>query len=143
MQEITWRFREEVANSGLRLTRNRSAIFAVLAGSDRPMTVQQIVKALAGQAHFTSVYRSVETLTRAGLLREVPRGFKNYYELGEAFRPHHHHATCERCGRSAAIDDPRIERLMRKLTASAGLTPTRHQFELFGVCRKCRERDML
>ena len=138
MRKITRRFREELQNAGLRLTHNRQLIFETLARTNRPLTIQQIVQALDGQAHFTSVYRSGETLTQARLLREVPHGFKNYYELGEMFRPHHHHATCEHCGRSIAIDDPRIERLMRELTLRAGLMPTRHNFEMFGVCRECR-----
>jgi Fe2+ or Zn2+ uptake regulation protein len=138
MQKDKRRFREEVQNAGLRLTHNRQRIFEVLACTDRPLTVQQIAKILSGEVHFTSVYRSVETLTQARLLREIPRGFKNYYELGEIFRPHHHHATCEQCGKSMAVNDVRIERLMRELTLRAGLMPTRHNFEMFGVCRECR-----
>jgi Fe2+ or Zn2+ uptake regulation protein len=138
MQEINWRIREELRGAGLRLTHNRQRIFKVLMRTDRPLTIQQIAKALTGQAHFTSVYRSVETLTQARLLREIPRGFKNYYELGEMFQPHHHHVTCEYCGRSIAIDDPRVEQLMRELTLRAGLMPTKHNFEMFGVCRECR-----
>ncbi|MCL2451783.1 transcriptional repressor [Candidatus Saccharibacteria bacterium] len=140
MKENEWRFREEMQNAGLRLTRNRRRIFEVLEMVDRPLTVQQIAKTLVGEVHFTSVYRSIETLTQARLLREIPRGFKNYYELGEMFRPHHHHVTCGHCGRSLAIDDPRIEKLMRELTLRAGLMPTHHNFEMFGVCRKCRRQ---
>jgi Fur family ferric uptake transcriptional regulator len=141
MQKIEQQFNEELGCAGLRLTRNRRRIFEVLARADQPLTIQQIAKILAGEVHFTSVYRSVEMLSRARLLREVPRGFKNYYELGEMFRPHHHHATCEHCGRSMTIDDPRIEQLMRELTLRAGLRPTRHNFEMFGVCRECHRRN--
>jgi Fur family ferric uptake transcriptional regulator len=138
MRKDAWRFREELQNAGLRLTRNRQRIFEVLAQANEPMTIKQIAEILDGEVYFTSVYRSVEALMRARILREVPRGFKNYYELGEMFRPHHHHATCEHCGRSIAIDDERIEHLMRELTLRAGLTPTKHNFEMFGICKNCR-----
>jgi len=138
MQEKSWRFKEELRNSGLRLTHNRQRIFEVLEQANRPLTIKQIAEILDKEVHFTSVYRSVETLTQARILHEVPRGFKNYYELGELFQPHHHHATCERCGQSVAIDDERVELLMRELTLRAGLMPTRHNFEMFGICRRCR-----
>jgi Fur family ferric uptake transcriptional regulator len=141
MQKEIWRFKKELQNAGLRLTHNRQRIFEILALADRPLTISQIAVILKKEVHFTSVYRSVETLTQARLLREVPHGFKNYYELGEIFRPHHHHATCERCGRSTVVEDARIERLMRELTLHAGLMPTRHNFEMFGICRECRRNS--
>ena len=138
MQEMKWRFREELERSGLRLTQNRRRIFEILENANKPLTIKQIAETLSGEVHFTSVYRSVETLTQARILREIPHGFKNYYELSEIFRPHHHHVTCEHCDKSVAIDDPRIEKLMRELTLRAGLMPTRHNFEMFGICRRCR-----
>ncbi|MDR1969921.1 MAG: transcriptional repressor [Candidatus Nomurabacteria bacterium] len=141
MLENEWRFREELQNAGLRLTHNRRRIFEILEHTDRPLTIQQIAKILSDEVHFTSVYRSVETLTQARLLREIPHGFKNFYELGEKFRPHHHHVTCEQCGQSVAVDDARVESLMRELTIRAGLMPTRHNFEMFGVCRQCRRNN--
>jgi len=141
MQEMEWRFRKEVTRAGLRLTQSRQRIFEVLESANKPLTIKQIAAALNGKVHFTSVYRSVETLTQAHILREVPHGFKNYYELGEIFRPHHHHVTCEHCGQSTAVNDVRVETLMRELTIKAGLMPTRHNFEMFGICRKCRRRD--
>ncbi|MCL2280630.1 transcriptional repressor [Candidatus Saccharibacteria bacterium] len=138
MQENEWRFREELRKTGLRLTRNRQRIFEVLKHANRPLAIKQITEILNGEVHFTSIYRSIETLTRARILREVPHGFKNHYELGEMFQPHHHHITCEYCGKSTSINDTRIEQLMSELTIKAGLMPTRHNFEMFGICQRCR-----
>lgn len=139
MQEITQVFDHEMKKAGLRITQNRRAIFEVLKDSGQPLSIQEIIKKSNSEGYFTSVYRSVQAMTRVGILRTVPRGFKNLYELGEAFQPHHHHATCEKCGQSVAIHDVSLEKIMHRLTETAGLKPTGHQFELFGVCKNCRE----
>ena len=130
-------FRDEMCNHKLRITKNRITIFRILEKSGKPLSIQEIIKLADTNSHFTSIYRSIETMTQVGVLRVVPRGFKNLYELGESFQPHHHHATCEKCGHSVAINDANLEKMMRKLTMNANLVPTKHQFELFGVCKKC------
>ncbi|MCL2038133.1 transcriptional repressor [Candidatus Saccharibacteria bacterium] len=139
MQELSQIFDQEMRRARLRITRNRREIFYILKNSNRPLSIKEIIKTSKGDSSFTSVYRSVDSLTHAGILRLVPRGFKNLYELGEAFRPHHHHATCEKCGESVAVHDADLEKMMHHLTISTGLKPTGHQFELFGVCRRCRD----
>lgn len=122
--------------AGLRTTHVRKHIFAVLLGASQPLSIQTIVAQLP-TAHYVSIYRSVDALHKAGIIKQVPRGFKNTFELSDMFKPHHHHATCESCGKSVEISDKRLEDLMRLLSVEAGLQPTRHHFELFGVCRLC------
>jgi Fur family ferric uptake transcriptional regulator len=139
MQEMTQVFDQEMRKAGLRITQNRRAIFSALKYSGRPLSIQEIIKLSNSEGYFTSVYRSVEAMTRAKILCLVPRGFKNLYELGEKFHPHHHHATCEKCSKSVAIHDENLEKMMHKLTIRANLKPTQHEFELFGVCRECRK----
>ncbi|MDR0957190.1 MAG: transcriptional repressor [Candidatus Nomurabacteria bacterium] len=137
MQNLKEIFVAEMRRSGLRLTENRLAIFKVLVEAKKPLSIQEIILAVGDGTHFTTVYRSIEAMAEVKILRTVSRGFKNLYELGEKFKPHHHHATCEKCGRTMEIHDPRLEKLMLELTMRAGLKPTTHQFELFGICRKC------
>ncbi|MGE5309510.1 MAG: Fur family transcriptional regulator [Sphaerimonospora mesophila] len=132
-------FRRQLVSHNLRLTNNRLAIFRILAAADSPLLIREIITMCTDTAHFTSVYRSILSLQQAGIIREVPRGFKIYYELGEDFRPHHHHATCERCGKTTPIDDHSVERLLHSLTIKAGLAPTKHHFELFGICQQCQK----
>lgn len=130
-------FKEKLTTHNLRLTRNREEIFRILSTADRPLLIQEVIAAGAGSTHFTSIYRSISSLQKAGIIREIPRGFKVYYELGEDFKPHHHHATCEKCGKTMPIDNVKVEQLLRELTIRAGLQPTKHHFELFGICERC------
>lgn len=135
-------FKEKLAAHNLRLTSNRKEIFRILIAADRPLLVQEIIAASAGSTHFTSIYRSIASLQIADIVREIPRGFKVYYELGEDFRPHHHHATCEKCGKTIPVNDAEVEQLLHDITIKAGLRPTKHHFELFGICRGCSNKNI-
>lgn len=135
-QDMALRFEAELRRHGLKITRLRSALFGALYGADAPRSIQELAQELPW-AHFVSVYRSVDALLKAEVIKQVPQGFKNRFELNDMFRPHHHHATCEQCNRTQQVDDKRLEALMRELTLEAGLVPTRHHFEIYGVCRHC------
>lgn len=122
---------------GLKITPGRMDIFNVLLKSDRPLSIQEIAKEIP-EVHYVSIYRSIDKLYRGGILTQVPQGFKNLFELNDTFKPHHHHATCEKCGKSLEINDDRIESLMKDITVSAGLIPTSHHFEMYGICTSCQ-----
>ncbi len=115
-------------------------IFELLKNSGEPLSMQQIISRITDH-HFVSIYRSVDVLYKAGVVKQVSSGFKNLFELSDEFVPHHHHASCEICGRSLAIIDPELESLMDRLCRAAGLSPTTHQFELFGICSDCQARQ--
>ena len=126
-------FTATLKGAGMRSTPLRRRIYSCLAESSEPLTTNQIISAM-DNAHFVSVYRSLDALTRIGVLKQVPIGLKHRYELSDAFKPHHHHITCEVCGRSVAIENSEVESLMERITRDAGLQPTKHHFEAYGVC---------
>lgn len=130
-------FRDELRKHKLRFTQVRRAIFTALNDSDSPLTIQEVI-AQVPNGHFVSVYRSLDALYDAGLVRQIPQGFKSLYELNDQFKDHHHHLTCTNCGISVEIVDHTLETHMNALTHQYGFTPTEHQFELFGVCSKCQ-----
>lgn len=131
------KFLADMKRFGLRVTHVRQEIFSVLKAADSPLSMQEIVRNTHG-AHFVSVYRSVGALHKAGIIKQVPRGFTNMFELSDTYTPHHHHATCEQCGKSTSIHHSQLEDLMDSLTRKAGLQPTIHTFELLGICRHCQ-----
>jgi Fe2+ or Zn2+ uptake regulation protein len=122
--------------SMLRNTHLRQQLFTILLTSDKPLSIQELAPMIRN-AHFVSVYRSVDALRKADIIKLVPQGFKNLFELSDAFKPHHHHATCENCGVTTEVRAPELENLMKQLSIKAGLTPTKHHFELYGVCKNC------
>lgn len=132
-------FEKRLRAEGLSVTKPRLAIFEVLGVAKSPLTIQEIVARVDG-IHFVSIYRSVDSLQKHGLLKQVPIGFKNKFELSDDFKPHHHHATCEKCGKSVSINNSKVEQLMKQLTVQAGLKPTHHHFEAYGICGSCVTR---
>jgi len=130
-------FEQTMKSHHMRISNGRRDIFQVLSDASQPLSIQEIV-ARIDSAHFVSVYRSIDALRKVRIIKQVPQGFKNRYELSDSFKPHHHHISCERCDYSAEINDKRIESLMKELAAKSGLTPTTHHFEMYGICEKCR-----
>lgn len=137
MQNQTNDFISVMKACKLRVTDARQELFEFLSKTQQPVTAAEITKNLQGSQHFVSVYRNIDALLKAGVVKQVPQGFKNRYELSDLFKPHHHHVTCESCGNSVSVEDPRVESLMKELTKEAGLMPTKHHFELYGICKNC------
>lgn len=135
--ETVQQFKREISAAGLRLTATRLGIFSALLASDQPLQIKDIA-AEVDDAHFVSVYRSVDALLKAGLIKQVPIRFKNYYELSDTFSPHHHHATCERCGKVQEINNKKIEQITQQLAREVSLLPTKHHFEIYGICANCQ-----
>lgn len=130
-------FEKHMAASQLRVTNVRRRIFSVLYTSSRPLKIQEIIDQI-DEGHFVSVYRSMHELQKARLIRQVPHGFDTYYELSDIFQPHHHHATCETCGATIDIHTEEMEQMLKRIYKSAGLQPTKHHLELFGICKNCQ-----
>ncbi|MCE7936706.1 transcriptional repressor [Candidatus Saccharibacteria bacterium CPR2] len=139
MQNV--QFEESVKNqlkiSGLSVTTPRMNIAKILFLENKPMSIREIIRKTGKTAHFVTIYRTIDTLVKAKVLNQINIGFKNKYELSDMFRPHHHHAICEVCGQSTEIQNKKIEATLNSITEDAGLKPTRHQFELYGICSKC------
>ncbi|MCA9332403.1 transcriptional repressor [Candidatus Saccharibacteria bacterium] len=135
---IQSKFLEQLKANGLRFTHVRQEIFYLMASENEPLSIQYIASKI-NNAHFVSIYRSIDALQKAGIVKQVPQGFKNLFELSDMFKPHHHHATCEICSKSIEINNKRIEILMKELTKEAGLIPTKHHFEMYGICNNCSE----
>lgn len=127
----------ELKKSKLKLTYPRQRIFSVFLKTNSPLSIQELSAKLL-DIHYTTVYRNAESLSRAGILNKIPHGFKFRYELSEKFMPHHHHATCEICGKSSKINSQHIEYLLDEASTVAGIKPTYHHIEVVGVCLDCQ-----
>jgi Fe2+ or Zn2+ uptake regulation protein len=121
-------------------TPDRLAIFAALLHARQAQRPLDIASQLR-DVNFTTVYRNLDLFVRLKIARQVPRGFKTYYELGDNFNPHHHHLTCEKCGRTVAFDSAELERLIAKISHQCKMLPTGHHIELYGICRHCRRKS--
>lgn len=130
-------FKQLVKTAGLRMNKTKQLVFNLLLKSDKPLSMQEIVAKIP-DIHFVSVYRTVDALRKAGVVVQVPQGFKNLFELSDVFSPHHHHIACEQCGKLTDIDDQEIEILIEKVSRASGYSSTKHHLELYGRCASCQ-----
>jgi Fe2+ or Zn2+ uptake regulation protein len=126
----------------LRLTSVREHIVDVLASSDRPLTIPEILASREGLAQ-SSVYRNLVVLEDADVVRRVVTHDEfARYELAEGLTEHHHHLVCSNCGR--VEDLPASAGLERSVQAAAELAATKagfrtehHRLDLVGTCADC------
>ena len=123
-----------------RLTRQRTAIEALLADVDDFRSAQQLHELLAARGDRTglaTVYRTLQSLAEEGDV-DVLRATSGevVYRRCEQ-RSHHHHLVCRSCGRTVEVDGPSVEAWAAAVGVEHGFTDIEHTLELFGTCAAC------
>jgi Fur family transcriptional regulator, ferric uptake regulator len=85
-----------------------------------------------------SVFRSLDLLTRVGIVRPTyieSSGTPRYVVLPDG---HHHHVICTQCNRIFEIHRCNMGPLIQDLEAEYGVTITGHLVEFYALCADCR-----
>ncbi|HPQ68406.1 MAG TPA: Fur family transcriptional regulator [bacterium] len=138
-------FKEFIAKSNLRMTRERELVIQAIFEEHDHFTVQKIAEKLYEQGHQiarSTVYRMLPHLMDAGLIRKAPGGDCSEEQVYEpiAGRPHHDHLICDVCGEVVEFKDDEIEALQEKVAGKFGYRLKKHHLELVGVCPACQEK---
>ncbi|MCB1018142.1 MAG: transcriptional repressor [Acidimicrobiales bacterium] len=125
-----------------RYTANRRAVIEVLEGTDRPLTIPEILEQRPGLAQ-SSVYRNLAVLEDTGVVHRV-HGSDEFarYELTEDLTGHHHHLICSGCG---VVTDftvsPEVEATLGaafdEVAGATGFRAEHHRLDLVGRCADC------
>ena len=96
-----------------------------------------VVRAMPGISR-TTVYRTLETLVRMGIITKAPHpsSVARYDPRLET----HHHLICQRCDAVIDITDERLDSLPVPDTSALGFEVLDVRVQLRGMCRRCRER---
>jgi Fur family transcriptional regulator, ferric uptake regulator len=122
----------------------RRAVVELLGDQHCCLTAQEIfdrLRAGGRRVGIATVYRTLEQLTRDGLVSRVELGegtarFEPVHAGGE----HHHHLVCEDCGKVEAFADDELERALRKVERRTGYSVAGHDVVLRGACNDCASR---
>ena len=126
--------------TGVRSTRQRSAIAELLSGSEEFRSAQYLhdqLKAAGQSIGLTTVYRNLQALADAGqvdVLR-TDNGESVYRFCSSAH--HHHHLVCRECGSTVEIQADSVEQWAIDVAAQHGFTDISHTVEIFGRCQAC------
>jgi Fur family ferric uptake transcriptional regulator len=134
-------FRVYLRDHNLPITGQRLAIAEVVLGSDRHLSVDEVVRELTARgaaAGTATVYRTLELLVRSGLVveRDFGEGFKRF-EPARGI-PQHEHLLCTVCGRVTEFRDERLERMTTLIAEAHGYARQRHRLVIYGVCATCQ-----
>jgi len=135
IEQLTERLRE----AGYRNTPARRAVLEALIDGPSHMTAPDVVAAVdesspsVGRA---SVYRTLELLTRLGLVQaSTLGGTETTYMLAPS--GHHHHAICLECRATLEIDECVVGELEGLLCQRTGFEIRGHLLEIYGLCPRC------
>ena len=137
MTQTTDHFLELLKTNGVSATSARKSIFQTLHEADTPLKNGEIAKRTPSVDR-ASVYRTLELFSKLGITETIIRGWTPLTELAEPFKPHHHHITCDSCGRVVEIENETLEDVLSLVASRYDFKLHSHIVELSGLCDECR-----
>ena len=125
---------------GYKLTSQRKAVLSVIAYSHDHLTPAAIY-ARVRQKHpgigLVTVYRTLELLSRLGLICEVHAGDNGRSYLLRRPVGHHHHLICSSCSKVVDFTDCDLAQMMERVSRKTGFEIDSHLVEFVGRCQDC------
>ena len=129
--------------SGLRITTQRRLLAELLETADEHLDADAVYERARGKdpgIHRATVYRTLNTLKRLGLVDELDlmhvAGDRHYYEVRpKAF---HIHLVCMRCNSVQEPGGPFWNDLKRRVHDDTGFKPEIVRLEMAGLCAECQ-----
>ena len=131
---------ENLRRNGYRVTPQRVMILAVMnkhGGHISAEEVYQQIHAVHPYVNRATVYRTLEMLSREGVVTVTDLGKGPvHYEMhtGEP----HHHLVCQQCGQIEEFDHALLEPLQKSLERKYKFQPRLEHMAIFGRCSKCQ-----
>ena len=130
-----------------KLTKQRKIILDTLNKSKHLVTAEELyeeVKKNYEKINLSTVYRNLELLIKEQLLvKHILQDGITRYEFKEKQNQHHHHLICTECDQIIPLKQCPlyIQSDLQKDLKEQGFEVTGHQFEVYGICKSCKERN--
>ena len=136
-------FHGHLKRVGLKHTDQRDTILRTFLDTRDHLSTDELyrlVKKKNERIGFTTVYRTLKLLAESGLASEVAfnDGVTRYEHQYQ--RRDHHHMVCTECGSSVEFFSPGIGRIEQEIGRKHKYLPTRHTFQIYGVCETCQKK---
>lgn len=129
-------FKRKVKASGLKITPQRLAVYKEIASRQDHPSAEELYERLKDKIEgisLTTVYRTLSSLERAGLVQRVPT-LKDKVRYDARVEPHSHF-VCVKCGKIVDLDivpefdRERVEQLGKPLSCT---------LMCYGICKECQ-----
>jgi len=129
--------------TGVRATRQRAAISALLENLDEFRSAQELHDELRRRGEgigLTTVYRTLQQMAANGLVDTLrtDTGESVYRRCSDH---HHHHLVCRGCGSTVEIQGGDVEAWAAEVAREHGFSDVSHTIEIFGVCGDCAAKS--
>ncbi len=130
---------ERLRGLGVRLTAQRLAIAEVLANSEDHPTAQEVYqRAKARLPHITmgTVYNTINTLAKSGLIQPLPFPDGSRYDTNQSA---HVNLVCIECGSIVDVPDEGgvVKRLRKRVVSKSGFRVISQRVDFYGLCPRC------
>ena len=133
-------FASVLRSHGYSVTKARQAVFAAM-WHEHPMTMSELYSKVEKQLDRASLYRTIALFEELGVSRRLMMGWKYRLELSESFSHHHHHLSCQICGKVVAtVEDELIESRIQSIARQHNVRITDHHLEIEGICANCQKK---
>ena len=129
---------------GLRATKGRIAIVALLDASTVPLTLADIhEKVKKDGCDFATVFRFVSILEKKELVQRVAwiDGTTRHEIKARDGHHHHHYLICRACHKVEPLDECVVERFEDQIAKERGYSGISHSLQLSGVCPACQKPE--
>lgn len=138
------RLEEFLQTKGMRITQPRRVIVEEVFRQHEHFDADKLMESLT-KANTTekvsrpTVYRALEVLVEAGLLRKMELGGRAVYEHDYGY-PQHDHLHCQECNNLIEFRSEDLERIRDAVAQQHQFRVTGHRMIVTGVCSACLEK---
>lgn len=137
------RFEAFLRSKKLKLTGERLAILAAIFQRDSHFDAETLHAELrheGGDISRATVYRSLDLLVQAGLVRKNSLGASHANYEAARGDEHHDHLICLECNTVLEFFKPDLEELQERICTGFGYKLIHHSLQIFGLCPACKDK---
>lgn len=127
--------------NGYKFTPQRRAVVQAIASSEdrlTPAAIYEKVRQEHPKIGLVTVYRTLEILSKLGLICELHAG-GSYRSYTTGALEHHHHLICSNCGKVVDFSGYDLSELEQRLSRETGFEIEDHLLEFVGLCQSCQK----
>jgi len=137
------RFQDFLVTQGLKMTKERRALVEEIFSSHYHFEADELLfkmKEKNLKISRATIYRTLDLLTRSGMVRRVHLGEDHYHYEHVTADSHHDHLICTTCGSVIEFHDELLEERQKAICAKKRFTPTFHNLQILGICDACAKK---
>jgi Fur family ferric uptake transcriptional regulator len=138
------RFEEYLQSKGKRITQQRRALVDRVFEKHDHFDADELIDNLLRERHDEkisrpTVYRTLNELVEAGLLRKMTLSGRAVYERDYGY-PQHDHLYCQVCDKLIEFQSDELVSLREAVAREHGFRVTGHRLIISGICQECGQK---